>query len=106
MTWAFKRQIFYILVFIVFVGVFGFLIFSPNLNKAPSCIDNKQNGNETGIDCGGSCAKACLTQVDQVSVLWARAFKVVSGHYNAIAYLENHNKNTAINKINYRFRFA
>ena len=86
--------------------IFGLLIITPSLTKAPTCADSKQNGTETGVDCGGSCAKACIAEVDEVSVLWARAFKVVPGRYNAVAYLTNHNKNTAINKINYRFRFA
>lgn len=106
MTWALKRQIFYVVVLIVFISVFGFLIIYSTLNKPPTCTDNKQNGTETGVDCGGSCANACLAQVDPVSILWARAFRVVPGRYNAVAYLENHNKNTAINKVNYRFRFA
>ena len=105
-NWALRRQIFYISILILFFGAFGFLIAYPSLNKAPSCTDNKQNGTETGIDCGGSCARACLSQVDAVSVLWARSFRVIPGRYNAVAYLENHNKNTAVNKINYRFRFA
>jgi hypothetical protein len=29
---------------------------------APTCTDGIQNGTETGVDCGGSCA-ACLTQI-------------------------------------------
>lgn len=106
MTWALKRQIFYVVFIILVFSIFGFLIIYPRLNKAPTCIDGKQNGDETGVDCGGSCAKACLIQVDQISVLWARAFRVIPGRYNAVAYLVNHNKNTAIEKINYRFRFA
>ncbi len=106
MTWAFKRQFFYVVVLILFLAVFGYLIAYPTINKAPSCVDNKKNGTETGIDCGGSCASACLSQVDDISILWARAFRVVPGHYNAVAYLENHNKNIAVNKITYRFRFA
>jgi len=106
MTWSLKRQIFYIGILILFFAIFGFLIISPSLNKMPTCVDGKQNGNETGIDCGGSCSRACLAQVDQVSVLWTRAFRVVPGRYNAVAYLINHNKNTAVKKINYRFRFA
>jgi hypothetical protein len=106
LTWSTKRQIFYIIILILFIAVFGFLIIYPKLNKAPTCTDNKQNGTETGIDCGGSCAKACLAQVDDISILWARAFKVIPGRYNAVAYMINHNKNTAIEKINYRFRFA
>lgn len=106
MTWAFKRQFFYIFVLVLFLTGSGFLIIYPSLNKPPTCLDGKQNGTETGVDCGGSCSRACFAQVDPVSVLWARTFKVVAGRHNAVAYLENHNKNTAINKINYRFRFA
>ncbi|OGI95793.1 hypothetical protein A2917_00575 [Candidatus Nomurabacteria bacterium RIFCSPLOWO2_01_FULL_42_17] len=106
MAWALKRQFFYIIVLVLFLSVFGFLIFYPKLNKAPSCTDNKQNGAETGVDCGGLCARACLSQVDPISILWSRAFRVVPGRYNAVAYLENHNRNTAVNRINYKFRFA
>ncbi|MEK7539321.1 MAG: hypothetical protein AAB595_01630 [Patescibacteria group bacterium] len=106
MTWAFRRQIFYVFALVLFLTVFGYLISYPSLNKAPSCTDNKQNGTETGVDCGGFCAEACLTQVDAISVLWTRAFKIIPGRYNAVAYLENHNKNAALEKINYKFRFA
>ena len=106
MTWAFKRQIFSIFLLILFFSLFGFFIISPSLKDAPTCTDGRQNGDEVGVDCGGSCIKACLFQVDEVSVLWTRSFRVVPGRYNAVAYLENHNKNLAVNKINYRFRFA
>ena len=50
--------------------------------------------------------KACYKEVDQISILWSRAFKVVPGRYNAITYLENKNENAVINKIKYRFRFG
>lgn len=106
MTWALKRQIFSVIIFILLLGLLAFLIVFSRLNKAPTCLDSRQNGDETGIDCGGSCARACLAQVDEVSVLWARAFRVVPGRYNAVAYLENHNRNTAVNSVSYRFRFA
>lgn len=106
MTWALKRQIFYVAVLILFLAISGFFIISPSLNKTPSCTDGLQNGTETGIDCGGSCALACSSQTETLSVLWSRAFKVIPGRYNAVAYLVNHNQNDAIEKINYRFRFA
>ena len=106
MTWAFKRQIFYLTILLLFIAVFGFLIAYPYFNKTPTCFDNKQNGDESGIDCGGACVKACVFETDEVSVLWARSFLVVPKRYNAIAYLENHNKNLAIPKIKYQFRFA
>jgi len=106
MTWALKRQFLYVGVLIIFLGILGFLVVSPYVNKIPTCTDNKQNGDEKGIDCGGSCTKACTFEVDQISILWARTFEVIPGRYNAVAYLENHNKDTAIYKIKYKFRFA
>ena len=106
MNWATRRKLLYLAIVVVFLGLFGFLIIYPHFNKAPLCTDGKQNGTETGIDCGGSCPVACTTEVSQISIDWARTFEVVPGRYNAVAYLENHNKDTAVLKINYRFRFA
>jgi hypothetical protein len=106
MTWALKRQIFYIFVLIGFFLLTAFVVGYPYINKAPSCVDSKQNGDETGIDCGGSCAKACEAEVNRLSVLWSRIFEVVPGRFNAVAYVENKNVDTAVYKIKYRFRFA
>lgn len=106
MTWSLRRQIFYISLLFLFVFVFGFLIIYPTFKKAPSCNDFKQNGDEAGVDCGGSCILACTFEASPVSVLWARSFMVVPGRYNAVAYLENHNKNLAVDRIRYLFRFA
>jgi hypothetical protein len=106
MTWASKRKVFYLAIVAVVVLFFIYLTIRPYINKTPTCFDDKQNGTETGVDCGGSCQIACTIQVDEISVKWARAFEVVPGRYNAVAYLENHNKDTVINSISYRFRFA
>jgi hypothetical protein len=106
MNWALRRQIFYIVVILLFFAGFAFLIIYPEFNKPPTCSDGIQNGTETGVDCGGSCPLACISQVDPVSILWARAFEVVPGRYNAVAYIVNHNKNVAAENVSYRFRFA
>ncbi len=106
MTWALKRQIFYVIVLVIFISVFGFLIISPYFQTPPTCTDGTQNGNEVGVDCGGSCLLACVDTLDSIAILWSRAFRVVDSRYNAVAYLENHNTTAAINKIKYRFRFA
>src|SRR3989344_1220537 len=106
MTWALQRQLFYVGILAVFFIIFGFLIIYPKLNRPPTCMDNKQNGIETGVDCGGSCTNACRAEVEDISVLWSRSFEVVPGRYNAVAYIVNHNKFAAVDKISYRFRFA
>src|SRR3989338_238477 len=106
MTWALKRQIIYIIILLLIVVVFGSLIVLPYFKKEPTCFDLRQNGGEVGVDCGGSCLKACTFEGKKVSVLWARAFRVLPGRYNAVAYVENQNKDNVARKINYRFRFA
>ena len=105
-TGAAKRQFFYVGVLLLFFLIFGFLVTYSRFNQSPTCADGKQNGSETGVDCGGSCQLACVSQVDPITILWSRAFKVIPGRYNAVAYLENHNKNAAVQSIRYKFRFA
>jgi hypothetical protein len=34
--------------------------------SGPTCTDGVQNGNETGVDCGGSCPNACPTCTDGI----------------------------------------
>jgi hypothetical protein len=106
MSWALRRQIIYVGVLIILFLGLGFLIVYPKINKMPTCSDGLQNGDETGVDCGGSCSKVCTFEVDKVSILWSRIFEVIPGRYNAVAYFENHNRTEAIYKIKYRFRFA
>lgn len=106
MSWALKRQLFYLAVLALFFAIIGFWIGYPYFNKPPTCYDGKQNGTETGIDCGLGCPLACKVDTDKISILWSRVFEVVPGRYNAVAYIENHNPNMAVDKISYRFRFA
>src|SRR5688572_30060791 len=106
MTWSMRRQVIYASILIAFLVIVGTIILYPKLNKPPTCTDRKQNGDELGVDCGGACALACLQVVEPISILWSRAFQVVPGRYNVVAYLENKNKNAVVQKIHYRFRFA
>lgn len=106
MTWALQRQILYIGIFLLIIFSLGSLIFYPSFKTEPTCSDGVLNGDESGVDCGGSCVRACIFQANPVSILWSRSFMVVPGRYNAVAYLENQNKSLAIYNIKYSFRFA
>ncbi len=106
MSWALRRQLVFVIILLIILFGLGFFIIYPKINSMPSCVDNIKNGDETGIDCGGSCSRACTFEVDKVSILWSRVFEVIPGRYNAVAYFENHNKTEAIQKIKYKFRFA
>lgn len=106
MTWASKRKFIYLFIFFGFVFGFGFMILYPRFVVPATCNDGKQNGMERGIDCGGSCSNVCAFDADKISVLWSRAFEVIPGRYNAVAYIENHNSFAAVRKIKYKFTFA
>jgi len=71
--------------------------------KKPTCFDNKLNGTEIGIDCGGSCSRFCDSDTSSPVVVWSRAFPVTANIYNLAAYVENPNQNAAVSKVDYEF---
>lgn len=69
---------------------------------APTCFDQKQNGDELGVDCGGSqCALYCPAQVKAPRVLWVKAFRVSPGRYDVGAYVENPNISAGVKNARY-----
>ena len=104
MTWAARRRLFILFLLALFIGGLVFWHETPNIFRAPTCSDGKQNGDEQGIDCGGTmCTVMCTSQIQLPTVLWARSFAVTSNVYNAAAYIENKN-NAATRQIAYEFR--
>jgi len=102
MNWRFKRQL---IIFLILIAVFlvGSLFFFDFGAKA-TCFDGKKNGDETGIDCGGSCQLVCPGQSRPLVVRFQRSFRVAYGVYNAVAYVANPNPTQAIFQIPYEFR--
>ena len=69
-----------------------------------SCFDGRQNADERGVDCGGSCTRICAADVAAPTVNWARSFMVTASQYNAVAYIENTNTLAASPEIPYTFK--
>ena len=104
MSWARRRKMIYISGIIL---VFLLVVVLPtdiHLYKAPTCFDGKMNGDEQGIDCGGSCALLCPAQYAPLNVLWSRFSKVSDGDYNVLAYIENPNINASAANLSYIFK--
>ncbi len=59
--------------------------------KAPTCFDGVQDGNETGVDCGGSCQRLCSSAFSAPIVSWARIEPLTSNLYNVATYIINPN---------------
>ncbi len=104
--WAFWRRIQY--------GVGYFLTLSLALVAGyyswfyvpPNCFDNKMNGEELDIDCGGACTRICAMSVMSPTVLWAKSFPANAGEYNAVAYVENKNQFAGTPKLAYTFNLS
>lgn len=103
MSWASRRQFKYISTILVILLLILFWIFYPMIFKKPTCFDNKLNGTETGIDCGGSCSRVCDVDASIPVIVWSRAFPVTANIYNLAAYVENQNQNAAVEKVDYEF---
>jgi hypothetical protein len=104
MSWSSRRQFRVLGIILALILIFISIPIYKKIHVAPSCMDQKQNGDERGVDCGGSCKNFCANEVVGLSVKWARAFKTGEGVYNAIAYIENQNKTAAARQIGYEFK--
>jgi len=104
MSWASRRQFKYLSIFLAVFLLIIFLLIYPLIFKKPTCSDSKQNGTETGIDCGGTCSLMCKSDTYDPVVLWNRAFHVIDNNYNLVAYVENRNKDSAVVMAKYEFR--
>lgn len=103
--WSRNRQFTYLgaLALLVILLV-GYLIYT--YKPVATCSDGRQNGGETGIDCGGNCAKICVNQATSLKVLWVRVLPVSRGLYTAAALVENPNAGAGVKKLAYTFRLV
>ncbi|MFO0743477.1 MAG: hypothetical protein U0469_00260 [Candidatus Paceibacterota bacterium] len=104
-TWRQRRKNTFILIILILVLAYSGYKIYPYLNPVPTCFDKKQNGDELGVDCGGSCQAVCPTQVAAFNIKFAKAIKTEDGLYDLVALVENKNsdKNTVDGSVDYIF---
>lgn len=104
MSWASRRRTSYafgvILFLIIIIG--GPLLYTW-LKKPPTCSDGIKNQKETSVDRGGPCLLLDARTLAPSAVLWTRSFYVREGQYDAVALIQNPNKNAGISAVTYRF---
>lgn len=90
-----------ILAVMVLVGVpFFFLIY-----QAPTCSDGAKNGDETGVDCGGSCQRLCNAESLPLILKGdPRVLTIASSTYEVVALIENPNQSAEIYKAEYSLK--
>ncbi len=102
--WSTKRRFIYggstiLVLAIIFTAVFFGLVY-----KTPTCFDGARNGDETGVDCGGSCVNLCINENLAPVVLWSKTFNISGDVYSAVAYVENPNINSKNSSAQYEFK--
>ena len=102
-NWAFWRRTQYVTALGVLLFICGLMVYQKYIYIAPTCFDGEQNGEERGMDCGGNCVRICAFDTKAPTEKWARSFKIVDGQYNAVAYIENTNKDAASPEVDYTF---
>lgn len=104
MSWASRRRTSYTLgVILFFAVVIGGPLAYWYLSVPPTCSDGIQNQGETSPDKGGPCFVLDESSLQQYALLWARSFRVRDGSYNAVAYIQNPNKEAGVRAARYRF---
>jgi Mg-chelatase subunit ChlD len=104
MEWATRRKLQYTSIIIAVIVIFFVIPFYAFIYKAPTCFDGFKNAEETGIDCGGACKLLCSAQIAEPISRWdPRVFKVTTGVYSVVAYLENQNVTAEVLSAPYKF---
>lgn len=94
-SWASRRKNIYLLVVVFFVTFILSIFFWRFWYQGPDCFDGLKNGDEEGVDCGGSCSLICRADVIDPIILWdPRLFEIQKGIWNALVYVENANIDT------------
>ncbi len=101
MRWAARRQFLIAMAVLVLSGLVLFGLWFVFFYHVPSCSDNVQNQGETGVDCGGPCAKLCVAPA--VTALWARSVEVAPGVYHAVALVQNPRTDAGTSALPYTF---
>lgn len=103
-SWSTRRKALYTGVAgLVAVALF-FTLWQVFFTTAPTCSDGAQNGDERGVDCGGSCALVCAEAARAPRVLWARSFETAPSLYTAASYVENLNTGAGARRVRYSFQ--
>lgn len=102
-NWSMKRKLIYASATLFFIAASMLYVFRDTVFPSPTCNDRKQNGFESGIDCGGACRLRCKEEVIPLSVVWTRALPTSSTTYDFVALVSNKNIDNAPKEIMYLF---
>lgn len=105
LNWRTQRQIIIFSIYFLIVFLPVALIVFLLLRHPASCFDGIQNGDESGVDCNGSCELRCDGTYRDIKIDFARGVKVTDGVYDIFALIENFNTNINFPNVPYAINF-
>jgi hypothetical protein len=103
MSWESRRKFLYALAVIVMLVAGVVFVLRDSIFPPPTCVDKKQNGYESGVDCGGVCSLRCSQEVSPLTVVWSKALQEERGVYDLVAMINNNNINNASLETGFTF---
>lgn len=102
--WAARRKgVIFLIVLIALLIIVGIPSYFALQNK-PNCMNAKKDGDETGVDCGGSCQLLCVPEtLPLISRGDPRLLKIASSTYVIALPVENPNINGTVVRAPYVF---
>lgn len=103
-----SRSIKRTVIIFIYLAIFflsGWLVYLW-LKPAPTCTDGKQNQNEQGIDCGGTCQKQCEKVFKAQDLIIKEKFFVSGGPGNYDVMMRVSNSNNQLGGSNFSYEFS
>ncbi len=98
------KQFLYGTFYLIIFGSLAWGLYSITLKPAPSCFDDRQNGDETGIDCGGSCISCDVKNLKPLFVGEANLYGV-DRTFSASARIQNSSPAFGARNFSYTVNF-
>lgn len=101
MSWAGRRRLIVLLIVVATIGAFTAVVLIATFYKTPTCTDSRQNQDEAGVDCGGSCTYLCTSQAQPPTILFTKALTNNDGRTDILAFVVNKNAAAAAKGVPY-----
>lgn len=95
------KQLIYGAGFLVFFSLIVFGVYAAAFRVMPTCSDTRQNGDETGIDCGGGCVPCAQKYAQDIEVDSIVKFAAGDERTVVAAYLKNPNDEVGFRDVVY-----